>query len=77
MLPKIHPTPLSPSSKKLLLANPIFDIKQETILLALSVLNLNIKSYNALDYDDLKHYKVTNEISGQALAILLYYKGLN
>jgi hypothetical protein len=73
MLPRIN---TNSSTKKLISpkSNPNFDIKEETINLALNVINLDRKSYNVLDYDDLKHYKVTNEVTVQALGILLYYK---
>ncbi len=78
MLPKISKTP-SPTNRRILsskdyLTNSKFDIVQETIELALNVLNLDKRSYNVLDYDDLKHYKVTDEITTRALAILLFYK---
>lgn len=71
MLPKIVNKTHSPTSKKFF---PEFNIQEKTIDLSLLVLGLYKSSYNALDLDDLIHYRVGTVEQKYALEILLYYK---
>ncbi len=74
MLPKIVNKIPSPTSKKFF---PEFNIQEKTIDLALLVLGLDKRSYNALDFDDLMYYRVGTQEQKYALEILLYYKKID
>jgi hypothetical protein len=75
MLPRINTLKNnSPTSKKSFLK---FDIQEKTVDLALLIIGLDKRSFNALDLDDLEFYRVSTVEQKLALDILLYYKGTN